>query len=97
MKIEIDGSVLGNGRIVVATEKHIKKYYFNEKQFKEIKDCVEMMKTFHGDLFVDMFEKDFLCVTMNRINFYSVASNNIILGEGELLKIRAVCFTGRSP
>ena len=70
MKIDIDGTVLGNGRIVVATEKHIKKYYFNEKQFKEIKDCVEMMKTFHGDLFVDMFEKDFLCVTMNRINFY---------------------------
>ena len=62
------GTVLGNGRVVVADEYFVKKYYFNKKQFEKIKDCVEMMKIFHPDLFVDMFEKDFLCVTMNRID-----------------------------
>ena len=69
MKIEIeDGTFLGNGRIVVATEKHIKKYFFNPKVFPDIKKCTELMSIFHPDMFVDLYEGDYICVTMNRID-----------------------------
>ena len=50
------GQILGNARIVVATESYVKKYFFNAKMFPEIKKGSEMMKAFHPDLFVDFYE-----------------------------------------
>ena len=50
------GQILGNGRIVVATESHVKKYFFNPKVFPDTKKCTQMMKAFHPDLFVDFYE-----------------------------------------
>ena len=70
MKILIDnGKILGNSRIIVETEKHIKKYYFNPKVFPDTKRCTEMMKEFHPDLFVDFYESDkYICVIINKID-----------------------------
>ena len=62
------GQILGNGRIVVATESHVKKYFFNPKVFPDTKKCTQMMKAFHPDLFVDFYEGEYICVTMNRID-----------------------------
>ena len=62
------GQILGNARIVVATESYVRKYFFNAKMFPEIKKGSEMMKAFHPDLFVDFYEGEYICVTMNNID-----------------------------
>lgn len=69
MKIEIDdGKILGNSRIIVETEKYIKKYYFSPKVFPDTRKCTNMMREFHPDLFVDFYEDEYICVTMNKID-----------------------------
>ena len=68
MNLEINGKILGNGRVLVSDGKYVKKYYFQEKMFNEIEKATFIMKDFHPDLFKKKKKNDIMIVTTHFID-----------------------------
>ena len=69
MKLDINGEILGNSRIVICKGDYVKKHYFQTSSFSVVQRCTHLMKQFHPDLFVDeILTENMLTVVMKKID-----------------------------